>query len=285
MQCSIFGRAPQGTRFTCPQHCQVLLTARSQPRRAHGFQVVARSLEAGVGMWGTKAGMTQIFLPDGTRLPCTVIAMEPGNIVTQVKTTETDGYNAVQVGYDVVKHKDFTQDSKKTTRRRNIMTLPEVGHCLKVEAPPLRHLREFRVKSVEGYEPGQQLKLEDTFKEGDKVDVAGTSIGKGFQGTIKRWNHSRGPMSHGSKSHRQHGSIGQSATPARVLPGLKMAGRMGNERKKIRKLQVVQVRTDVNALIVKGAVPGKVGNILEIAPAKIVGITRMSALVVGKGCS
>lgn len=259
-------------RLACLRHQCAPQTAAHQRRPLRSLQIVARSPEAGVGIWGTKAGMTQIFQTDGTRVPVTVISLEAGNIVTQVKTVDTDGYNAVQIGYKVAKDRDFSQDSKKTSRRRNILTKSEVGHCLKAGAPPLRHLREFKVKSIEGYEPGQQLKVEDTFKEGDKVDVAGTSIGKGFQGTIKKWHHHRGPMAHGSKSHRQHGSIGQSATPSRVFPGLKMARQMGNERIKIRQLAVMQVRADLNAILVKGAVPGKPGSILQIAPAKIVGV-------------
>ncbi|KAK9827647.1 hypothetical protein WJX81_003535 [Elliptochloris bilobata] len=133
----------------------------------------------------------------------------------------------------------------------------------------MRKLREFRLASVEGYEPGQQLKADELFKVGDFVDVAGTSVGKGFQGTIKRWNHKRGLMTHGSKSHRQHGSIGSSATPSRVLPGLKMAGQMGNKRKTLRNLQVLMVDTEESAIVVKGSIPGKPGGLVEITPHKI----------------
>ncbi|KAL3162004.1 Plastid ribosomal protein L3, imported to chloroplast, large ribosomal subunit [Trebouxia sp. C0009 RCD-2024] len=233
--------------------------ARSQPQahRQHAFTVQARSAEAGMGMFGTKAGMTQIFTPEGLALPATVIALEEGNVVTQVHTVDKSGYNAVQVGYQACAE-------RKVTR-------PEAGHCKKAGASAMRHLREFKIPDVSGYEPGQALNVEDLFKVGDMVDVAGTSIGKGFQGTIKRWNHHRGLMTHGSKSKRQHGSIGMSATPSRVLPGLKMAGHMGAERVKIRKLEILKVRPDIGAIVVKGAVPGKPGNVLEITPAKIVG--------------
>ena len=126
---------------------------------------------------------------------------------------------------------------------------------------------------VKSYASGQQLKVEELFKVGDLVDVAGITIGKGFQGTIKRWGHKRGPMSHGSKSHRKHGSIScGSATPSRVFPGMKMAGNMGNKRRKIRKLEIMEIEPEEKYLVVKGSVPGKPGNVLEITPAKIVGV-------------
>ncbi|EIE25369.1 ribosomal protein L3 [Coccomyxa subellipsoidea C-169] len=210
-----------------------------------------------MGLWATKAGMTQIFTPEGLCLPATVLALEEGNIVTQVKTEATDGYSAVQVGYRVVKERKITK--------------PELNHLKKSGAPPMKNLREYRLKSVEGYEPGQQLNVEEVFKVGDIVDVAGTSIGKGFQGAIKRWNHHRGSMTHGSKSKRQHGSIGSSATPSRVFPGLKMAGQMGNERKTIKALEVLMIDLEKGAIVVKGSVPGKPGSVLEITPNKVVG--------------
>ena len=212
---------------------------------------------AGVGVFGTKAGMTMLFV-NGVALPATVIALEDGNVVTQVKTADTDGYSAVQVGYRAVR------DGK--------LTKPEAGHCAKAGAPPLKQLREFKVKSVEGFEAGQQLAFEEMFKAGDLVDVAGTSIGKGFQGGIKRWNFARGNMTHGSKSKREHGSIGPGSTPARVYPGAKMPGQMGNERVKIRKAQVLLVDAEKRAIVVKGSLPGKPGNVLEITPAKVVGV-------------
>ncbi|KAK9824213.1 hypothetical protein WJX72_008574 [[Myrmecia] bisecta] len=135
----------------------------------------------------------------------------------------------------------------------------------------MRHLREFKIPKVEDYKPGQQLNVEEIFSVGDLVDVAGTSIGKGFAGSIKRWNMKRGLMTHGSKSKRQHGSIGSSATPSRVLPGLKMAGQLGNKRNKQRKLKVLMVDAEKRAIVVNGSIPGKAGNIVEITPAKIVG--------------
>jgi len=206
--------------------------------------------------------MTQIFTADGLAVPATVIALEDGNIVTQVKTPETDGYSAVQVGYRVAS-------------RENKLTKPELGHLKKHSAPALRNLREFKVKELkEEYVPGQQLNVDDMFKAGDLVDIAGTTIGKGFQGSIKRWGMKRGLMTHGSKSKRQHGSIGASATPSRVLPGLKMAGHMGNSRVKIRKVKILMVDSEKRAIVVGGSVPGKPGNVLEISPAKIVGVNH-----------
>ncbi|EFN51504.1 hypothetical protein CHLNCDRAFT_48352 [Chlorella variabilis] len=213
-------------------------------------------MEAGVGVWGTKAGMMQFF-KDGASLPATVIALEGGNIVTHVKTAEKDGYTAVQVGY-------------KTCREDKI-TKPELGHLQKAGAPAMKHLREFKVKDASGYEAGQQLNLVDMFKAGDMVDVAGTTIGKGFQGGIKRWGFARGNMTHGSKSKREHGSTGPGSSPGRVFPGLKAAGQMGNVRRKL-KAEVLLVDAENSAIVVKGSVPGKPGNVVEIAPAKVVGV-------------
>jgi large subunit ribosomal protein L3 len=214
------------------------------------------SVVVGVGIFGTKAGMTTLY-KDGLAYPATVIALEEGNIVTQVKTEETHGYAAVQVGYQVVKESKITK--------------PELGHCSKAGAPPLRRIREFKVKDADGYEPGQALVVEDMFKEGDLIDVAGTSIGKGFQGGIKRWGFARGLMTHGSKSKREHGSIGPGSTPSRVYPGVKMPGHMGAQRVKVRKAEVLMVDAEKKAIVVKGSLPGKPGNVLEITPAKLVG--------------
>ncbi|XP_002992744.2 50S ribosomal protein L3, chloroplastic [Selaginella moellendorffii] len=219
--------------------------------------VIAMSYEAGIGVMGTKVGMMTHFMPDGRAIPVTVIGFHEGNIVTQVKTEPTDGYNAVQVGYLRVR------DTK--------LTKPELGHLNKIGTIPMRHLQEFRLVSVDGFELSQRLNVEDIFKVGDLVDVSGKSIGKGFQGGIKRHNFKRGPMTHGSKSHRQLGSIGAGTTPGRVYPGKKMPGRMGFQKTKIRKLEIIKIDPELRAVLVKGAVPGKRGNLLRITPAKIVG--------------
>lgn len=215
------------------------------------------SYEAGVGVMATKLGMMSFFEPNGKVVPVTVVGFKEGNIVTQVKTEATDGYNAVQVGYRRVRDRKLTK--------------PEMGHLQKIGAIPMRHLQEFRLVSVDGFEPNQNLVFDDMFKEGDFVDVAGTTIGKGFQGGIKRHNFKRGPMTHGSKSHRALGSIGAGTTPGHVYKGKKMPGRMGGTKTKIRKLKIVKIDNDLNVVMIKGAVPGKPGNLLRITPAKIVG--------------
>lgn len=224
--------------------------------------VVARAPEAGVGLMGTKVAMRTFFTEEGDAYGCTIIGLEPGNMVAQVKTKETDGYYSVQTCYKEAKEKRV----KKPVR----------GHLKKHGCPPMKFLREWRLtdpEEVAKYKPGQQLKVDDIFQIGDKVDVAGKTIGKGFQGAIKRWHHKRGLMTHGSKSKRQHGSIGGgSATPSRVFPGMKMAGRMGNVRRKIKQLEILDIDAEAGYIVVKGSVPGKTGNVLQIAPAKIVGV-------------
>ncbi|KAL6493908.1 60S ribosomal protein L3 [Orobanche gracilis] len=219
--------------------------------------LISASMEAGIGLMGTKLGMMSYFDSTGVVSPVTIVGFREGNIVTQVKTEATDGYDAVQVGYRRVRDRKLTK--------------PELGHLQKSGVIPLRHLQEFRLQSVDGFEPNQRLALGELFKEGDLVDVSGTTIGKGFQGGIKRHNFKRGPMSHGSKSHRQLGSIGAGTTPGRVYPGKKMPGRMGGTKTKIRKLKVVKIDSELNVVMIKGAVPGKPGNLLRITPAKIVG--------------
>lgn len=208
-----------------------------------------------VGILGTKLGMTQVFDDEGRAIPVTVVQAGPCTI-TQVKTQETDGYSAIQVGYGEVAEKALSK--------------PELGHLAKAEAPPLRHLKEFRISDVSSYELGQALTV-DLFENGQLVDVIGTSIGKGFAGYQKRHNFRRGPMSHGSKNHRLPGSTGAGTTPGRVYPGKRMAGRLGGTQVTVRKLTVVRVDAERNLLLIKGAVPGKTGAFLTIEPATIVG--------------
>ncbi|KAK4416155.1 50S ribosomal protein L3, chloroplastic [Sesamum alatum] len=219
--------------------------------------VISASMEAGVGVMGTKLGMMSYFDSSGTVIPVTVVGFREGNIVTQVKTEATDGYDAVQVGYRRVRDRKLTK--------------PELGHLEKSGIIPLRHLQEFRLQSVEGFEPNQRLQVQELFNEGDLVDVSGTTIGKGFQGGIKRHNFKRGLMTHGSKSHRQLGSIGAGTTPGRVYKGKKMPGRMGGTKTKIRKLKIIKIDNELNVVMINGALPGKPGNLLRITPAKIVG--------------
>jgi large subunit ribosomal protein L3 len=208
-----------------------------------------------VGILGTKLGMTQVFDAQGKAIPVTVIQAGPCT-VTQIKTKPTDGYSAVQIGYSEVKPKALNK--------------PELGHLAKSGANPLRHLQEYRLEDTSSFELGQQLKA-DAFEAGQIVDVIGTSIGKGFAGFQKRHNFKRGPMSHGSKNHREPGSIGPGTTPGRVYPGKRMAGRMGNVQVTVRKLTIVRVDTERNLLLIKGAVPGKAGALVNVVPEKKVG--------------
>jgi large subunit ribosomal protein L3 len=208
-----------------------------------------------VGILGTKLGMTQVFDEEGRAIPVTVVQAGPCT-VTQIKTKQTDGYTAVQLGYQEVKPKALNK--------------PEIGHLAKSSAPPLRHLLEYRLDDTSQFDLGQSVKA-DIFTAGQIVDVCGTSIGRGFAGYQKRHNFKRGPMAHGSKNHRLPGSTGAGTTPGRTFPGKRMAGRLGGTQVTIRKLQVVRVDPERNLLLIKGAVPGKPGALLSVVPAKQVG--------------
>ena len=197
---------------------------------------------------GKKVGMTQIFDENGTVIPVTVIEAGPC-VVAQVKTLENDGYEAVQLGFGEVKEKHLNK--------------PEKGHFAKANVTAKKHLREFRLDSIEGIKVGDELKA-DVFAAGEKVDVQGTSKGKGFQGVIKRHGQHRGPMGHGSMYHRRPGSMGSTSTPGRVFKGKKLPGHMGVQTVTIQNLDVVRVDMDKNVLLVKGSVPGPKGAILKI---------------------
>lgn len=188
------------------------------------------------GILGKKVGMTQIFTESGEFIPVTVIEATP-NVVLQVKTVETDGYEAVQVGFD--------------DKREVLSNKPAKGHVAKANTAPKRFIREF--KNIEGLEVGQEITV-DTFSAGDVVDVTGTSKGKGFQGVIKRHGQSRGPMAHGSRYHRRPGSLGPIIN--RVFKGMKLPGRMGGKTVTMQHLEVVKVDLDNNVLLIKGNVPG-----------------------------
>lgn len=206
-----------------------------------------------LGVIGEKLGMTQIFSEEGISIPVTVIKVEPMT-VTQIKTVEKDGYSAVQVGLVQAKEKHLTKAQQ--------------GHLTKNGLDLFRVLKEFRVEDTSSYEIGQTLDA-SILAEIAKVDVTGTSIGKGFQGTVKRHNFSRGPMSHGSKNHRAPGSIGAGTTPSRVFKGKKMAGNMGNETVTVTKLQIVKIDNDKNLLLVKGSVPGPEGKLVTVKPSRV----------------
>jgi large subunit ribosomal protein L3 len=209
-----------------------------------------------VGILGKKLGMTQIFDPElGIAIPVTVVQAGPCP-VTQIKTKQSDGYTSIQVGYEAVKEKALNK--------------PLLGHLKKSSTAPVRHLKEYRLEDSSSYELGSAITA-DLFKAGDLVDVAGTTMGRGFAGYQKRHNFKRGPMSHGSKSHRIPGSTGAGTTPGRVYPGKRMAGQYGNTQVTIRRLTIVKVDVERNLLVIKGALPGKPGALLSITPAKKVG--------------
>jgi large subunit ribosomal protein L3 len=200
-----------------------------------------------IGLIGRKVGMTQIFQDDGTMIPVSVLAIQP-NTVTRLRTSERDGYLAVQVGAEPARS----------------LTKPEAGQLK--DLPKVATIREFRVDSVDGYEVGQTLGV-DLFASGELVDVTGVSKGRGFAGTVKRHHFKRGPKTHGSDNYRKPGSIGPGTTPGRVYKGLRMGGHMGDQRTTIKKLTVVQADPERNLLLVKGSVPGPRGALLLVRKA------------------
>lgn len=202
------------------------------------------------GILGRKIGMTQIFTEAGEVVPVTVVEAGPV-VVTQVKTTEKDGYNAVQVGFVDAKEKSLNK--------------PQKGHLAAANTLK-KHLKEFRVESVDAYTVGQELKA-DVFAAGEMIDVTGISKGKGFQGPIKRHGQSRGPESHGSRYHRRPGSMGACSYPGRVFKNKKLAGHMGSVKVTVQNLEVVRVDADKNFILVKGAIPGAKGSIVTLKEA------------------
>lgn len=205
-----------------------------------------------VGLMGRKVGMTQVFDADGSAVPVTVVQLGE-NIVTQTMSKEKNGYTAVQVGGFEVKEKKLNK--------------PELGKLKKVELKAMKPLKEFRVDDTANFKVGEAIKADTVLQEGMLIDVQGESIGKGFQGTIKRYNAGRGPMAHGSKFHRSMGSIGAGTTPGRVFKGLHMPGHMGNVTATVRHLKVVKVDAEKKVLLVRGAVPGWDGGLLVITPS------------------
>lgn len=199
------------------------------------------------GILGRKLGMTQVFTPEGVVIPVTVIEAGPC-VVLQKKDLENDGYEAIQVGF--------------SDKKENRSNKPEAGHAKKANTAPKRYVREIRGVDLASVEVGQELKA-DVFAEGEFVDVTGISKGKGFQGVIKRWGQSRGPMSHGSRYHRRPGSMG-SIQANRVPKGKRLPGHMGNETITIQKLEVVKVDTERNVILVKGSIPGPKKGFVQI---------------------
>ena len=209
------------------------------------------------GILGRKIGMTGVFAKDGKLIPVTVIEIEP-NIVTQIKTKETDGYEAIQLA--------------SVNKREKLSNKPEQGHFKKSNSTPKRFLKEIRGVDVSSYSIGQELKA-DVFTEGEIVDVTGTSKGKGFQGVIKRHNQSRGPMGHGSQYHRGVGSLG-TMLPMRVLPGKKMPGQMGGDKVTIQNLEIIQIDLENNVILIKGNVPGPKKSLVLVISAVKKGSTK-----------
>lgn len=205
-----------------------------------------------IGLIGRKRGMTRVFSEDGVSTPVTVIEVEP-NRISQLKTLDTDGYNAIQV----------TVGERKASR----VTKPQAGHFAKAQVPAGRKVAEFRVDNVDELELGAELKV-DLFEAGQKIDVSGITKGKGFAGVVKRYGFGGGDATHGnSLSHRAPGSIGQCQTPGRVFKGKRMAGHMGDKKRTLQNLSVVRVDAERNLLLVKGSVPGATGSDVIIRPA------------------
>ncbi|WP_147535688.1 50S ribosomal protein L3 [Bacillus marasmi] len=202
------------------------------------------------GILGRKIGMTQVFAENGDLIPVTVV-QAAGNVVLQVKSVETDGYESIQLGFE--------------DKREKLSNKPEKGHVAKANTAPKRFVREFRDVNLGEYEVGQEVKV-DIFAEGEIVDVTGISKGKGFQGSIKRHGQSRGPMAHGSRYHRRPGSMGPVA-PNRVFKGKALPGRMGGEQITVQNLQIVKVDAERNLLLIKGNVPGPKKALLKIKSA------------------
>jgi large subunit ribosomal protein L3 len=201
------------------------------------------------GILGKKLGMTQVFAADGSRIPVTVVEAGPC-VVLQKKTVETDGYNALQLGFGA--------------RKAHRVNKPAMGHFKKAGQGAFTHVREIRADDVGEHNVGDAITCDTVFAPGDLIDVSGTSKGKGFQGVIKRWNFAGGRNTHGSMFHRRPGAIGCSAWPSRVFKGKKMAGQMGNARVTTQGLQVVEVRPELNLILIRGAVPGPKNGLVVI---------------------
>jgi large subunit ribosomal protein L3 len=203
-----------------------------------------------LGILGNKIGMTQVFDKDGNAIPVTIIKSGPC-IVTQIKSDADCGYNAIQLGYG-----EISTNQKKLTK-------PRLGHFSKFNLPPYRYLKEYRTSSEENYQIGQKFGVE-IFKVGQTISVTGLTTGKGNTGNIKQHGFNRGAESHGSKNTRLQGSIGAGTTPGRVIPGKRMPGRFGNWQRTISGLEIIEIDTKENLLVIKGSIPGKTGNLVSV---------------------
>ena len=211
-----------------------------------------------IGSLGIKIGMTQIFdIDKNVAIPVTLIKVGP-SIVTHIKTKEKDGYDAIQVGFGFVSNSDESSYTKTNK--------PEKGHLQRANVKSCSYLCEYKVQNLADYSIGQIIDV-GIFKTGQFVDVIGKTIGKGFCGTVKRYNFGRGPMGHGSKNHRAPGSIGAGSTPGRVYPGKRMAGRKGGSQATIKNLQIIKIHSEESVVAVHGAIPGKSGNLVNLIPS------------------
>nr|YP_009732094.1 50S ribosomal protein L3 [Gracilaria edulis]QHS70520.1 50S ribosomal protein L3 [Gracilaria edulis]UAD85633.1 ribosomal protein L3 [Gracilaria edulis] len=201
-----------------------------------------------IGLMGKKVGMTQIFDQEGKALPVTILQIGPC-LITEIKNIESHGYEAIQIGYVKINQKKLNK--------------PQTGHLSKQAIPPLKYLKEYRVESTKEFTIGKWITVKD-LKMDKNISVSSKSIGKGFTGCVKRHKFSRGPMTHGSKNHKQPGSIGAGTTPGKVFAGKKMAGRMGGKQVTVKNLKIIDIKTKNNIIIVKGCIPGKPGNIISI---------------------
>lgn len=208
-----------------------------------------------IGILGTKIGMTQIFDEKGCAVPVTLIKVGPC-IITQIKQISTDGYDAVQLGYKIL-----SPEIEKG--RNNKINKPQQGHFKKHGVVPCQYTREYRVSEPTSFLLGQTIDV-NNFSLNQYIDISGKSIGKGFAGTVKKYNFGRGPMTHGSKNHRAPGSIGAGTTPGRIYPGKRMAGRLGGKNITMKNIKIVKIDIEENILVVKGVVPGKAGNLVSI---------------------
>jgi large subunit ribosomal protein L3 len=205
-----------------------------------------------IGLLGRKVGMTRVYEPNGKATPVTVIEAAD-NTILQIKTNETDGYSAVQVGFD--------------TQKESRVTKPLVGHFKKADSAPKKFVREFRLADGAAVDTATKIGL-DQFQPGDFVDVIGRSKGKGFQGVVKKHGFAGQPAAHGSKTHRRNGAIGNRSTPGRIWKNMGMPGHLGDDRVTVQNLRIVQVRPDENVILVCGAVPGSNGSYVVLRPAK-----------------
>lgn len=223
----------------------------------------------GLGLIGKKVGMTTIFDANGNAIPVTVLNLGPCFVI-QKKTVATDGYDAIQLGFEKIKARyERRKVDGKVVRKAVNPNKPAAGHFKKANVEPLRHLFEFRVSNVDAYQVGQEVKLEEVLKEDALVDIMGVSKGRGFAGGVKRWHYKGGHETHGSMHHRAPGSIGASSAPSRVYKNQHMPGHMGSRKVTVMNMKIVKVDSEKNMVLVRGAVPGANGGVVVCRQAAL----------------